>query len=357
MQAVLVLVGVLLLSILAWLTMSDPGSEVRPPDGGSQTAVEGPDDPEAATFDGPVAPKQPTEDPTYTGPPDRVFVSHGASAGTIRGRVVAETWVVWPRGVTLTIEKQAGGEVLQTRGASREEPNFEFEPIPFGNYRLRLQADDCVPQALLLTLSPESTDQHLAVPLIPAARLLGTVKDATGQAVGGLPVVAVRRPEQPGFRSVPSTTLSLEDGSFAIEGLRPGTYDVMAGNQLTPFGEPHVAYIKDQAGEAWVALEVPPLGRALVTVDFLDGEEARARDWRLVRVQADATAGEARGFSLSVNLDAEGIARFPALPPGDYAFTAYGGPYRRVLRSGAVVAGLEVQVTVPLRGLATGGPR
>ncbi|MGB0684745.1 MAG: hypothetical protein ACPGQD_00940, partial [Planctomycetota bacterium] len=76
-----------------------------------------------------------------------------------------------------------------------------------------------------------------------------------------------------------------------------------------------------------------------------------------VRVQADATAGEARGFSLSMNLDAEGLARFPALPPGDYAFTAYGGPYRRVLRSGAVVAGQEVQVTVPLRGLATGGPR
>lgn len=357
-SVVLLGLGLVLLGLTAWLVMGTPGPQKLPNQDQLHGAEADWQDPASGEFDGPVAPLLgPDEEVVYQGPPDRVFVSHGASNGTIRGRVVAENWVVWPHAIRLTLEKQESREVVQERGANPEDPNFEFDPVPFGSYRLRLQADDCLDQAFLLTLSAESTDHHMAVPLIPSGRIVGRTQSALGEPVGGLPVVAIRRPDKPGHRSVPHTGLSEANGDFRVDGLQPGTYDVMAGNQLRPLGEVHVAHLATQASEAWVTLEVPPLGRAAITLEFKDGDKALERDWKMLRVQADATAGDGRGFSLSLPLQEDGTVHFPALPPGDYAFTAYGGPYRRTMRRGAVVAGQEVSVQIPVRALATGGKR
>jgi len=357
----LLLLAALLLLVLSWITFGGPDSAPTA-DGGQAPSVDEshPPQPSAAgEFDGPVAPLMgPQQETVFQGPPDRVYVSSGASAGTVRGRVVAENWVVWPHALELALESQASGEVLQRRGANQEEPNFEFDPVPFGDYRLRLIADDCLDQALLLTLSAQSTDQHLAVPLIPAAKLLGHVQDTLGQGVPGLPVIAVRRPDKPGHRSVPFQGLTEENGDFTLHGLQPGTYDVMAGSQLQPLGTPQVAHLLDQAGEAWVTLEVPPLGSALITIDFKDGDTARERDSALLRVQAVADgAGSGPGLQLSLPLTADGSVRFPALPPGTYSFTAYGGPYRRTMRHGTVAAGVELQLSIPMRSLTESKPR
>ncbi len=300
---------------------------------------------EGAEFVGPDTAAQGT--PRESGPlapPDRVYVSSGATEGTIRGRVLLQKGLEWPDAVTLELRLQGEKRVIQVRGVRPEDPNFEFSPQRFGDYRLSVHADGGKDYAVLLTLSERSPDLYQQLALEPDAKVLGIVRDTSGKAAAGVQITVLPWTDPP-RGGIPTLGRSDAEGHFTIGGLGPGDYEVYAGNLQYPLSKPTRILISPSAREAWVELEVAPLGSATITL--LD--EAGGNNLEVVRVQATlmAKAGE-RGYSISVAADASGVARFPGLPTGDYAFQAYGGVFRRTSRNVTVLPGNDATLAIPL---------
>lgn len=268
--------------------------------------------------------------------------------GVVQGRVTAANWVVWPAGIEIRLLSQEDGTQIGLAGPSEEAPRFRFERVPFGHYRLTIQAPECVEQSLLVTISAEQRDQFLAVPLIPAASIVGTVRDEVGKPVAKMPVAALFHSDAPGRSQVPRVATTDEQGNYRITGLRDGQWEVYVGSGRHPLSEVKVLGISREAPEAWADFVVPVMGSAAVVVDFLDGPEVAAEDWKSMKIQAVLQGGE-RGFNESLPLRADGSAYFPALPEGTYQFVAFGGPYRRVMREAAVAPEVPAKVTIPMR--------
>ena len=268
--------------------------------------------------------------------------------GVVQGRVTSAKWFAWPAGIELKLTDQADGALIAFTGASEELPRFRFEDVPYGNYRLTITAPECVEQSLLLTVSAEQRDQFLAVPLVAAASITGTVRDSFGKPVAQIPVAAIFHSTAPGRNQVPFVAKTDEEGNFRITGLRDGEWEVYVGSGRNPLSEVKILGISREAPEAWADFVIPQMGTAVVTVDFLDGEEAAAEDWKSMKVQAVLQGGE-RGYNESFPLRIDGTVRFSALPHGDYQFVAFGGPYRRVMRKATVTLGQPTKVTIPMR--------
>lgn len=342
--AVLVLGGALLL-----LLYPQPDDD---PDGGTgagNPAAEGTNPtgsgPDAAEFVGPdTAPGVTPRESGPLAPPDRAYVSSGATEGTIRGRVLLQKGLEWPAAVTLELRLQGEKRVLQVRGVRAEEPNFEFPPQPFGDYRLSVHADGCKDYAVLLTLSDRAPDLYQQLALEPDAKVLGIVRDTSGKPAAGVQITVLPWTDPP-RGGIPSLGRTDSEGRFTVGGLGPGDYEVYAGNLQYPLSEAKRILISPTAREGWVELEVAPLGSATITL--LD--EAGGNDLEVVRVQATlkANAGE-RGYIISVAADADGVARFLGLPTGDYAFQAYGGVFRRTSRNVTVLPGSDATLSIPL---------
>ena len=278
-------------------------------------------------------------------PPDRAYISSGATQGTIRGRVLLAPGNDWPRTTTLVLTPQDEDRVLELVSVGADQHDFRFRPVPFGSYRLRVEADGFQGYAVLLTLSDQTTDVYQQLVLEPDARVYGTVRDAAGAPLVGLPVTVMAITEPP-RSGVPRSTRSVVEGAYEVRGLPPGDYEVFPGSYAYPLGEAQRIRITAGAREGWADLVAPTPGSAVITL--LD--EAGDNDLAVVRVEATmVTTGNARGYSESTTADAEGIARFPALPPGDYRFQAFGGPFRRTAQPAAVVAGRETRLEIPLQ--------
>jgi len=282
--------------------------------------------------------------------PNRDALSYQPKFGVIGGRVVAANWVIWPRSITLSLTPQAGGDAIATAPASEEDPTFTFERIPFGEYTLKLTAPECLDQNLLLTLSVEQNNHFFAVAVVPAASVVGYVRDEQGEPVAHIPVAAVFRSHRPGASQVPLTASTDKDGRFRISGLRDGEFNIYVGSFRNPLSELKVIGISREAPEAYVEFTVKKMGSATVTVNFLDGPQTAQKDWRTMRVQATRTE-KGLGFSESLALREDGTVVFTSLPPGDYSFSAYGGPYRKVMRSATVHVETQSFVTIPMRSL------
>ncbi len=307
-----------------------------------------------------LPPPSPQPQPSLPAPPpqagelenqaqtQRSTVIQPPSHGSVRGRVVAEDWVIWPPGIELQLVPQAGGPPLQTLGVSSDHPRFAFEKVPLDHYRLILTAPDCLKQSLLLTVSADQPDQFFAVPLQPAASIVGQVVDADGRPVAHIPVAARFHSTALGASQVPITTSTGVDGRFKISGLRDGEFEVYVGTFRNPLSEVQIIGISRNAPEAWVSFTVGPMGSATIQINFLDGPEVAATDWRTLRVQA-IRQSEGKGFSESLALKKDGSVHFPALPPGDYSFVAYGGPYRHVGRQATVHADMPLTLSIPMR--------
>ncbi|MGB0951867.1 MAG: hypothetical protein ACPG31_01460 [Planctomycetota bacterium] len=268
--------------------------------------------------------------------------------GVVQGRVTAAKWVTWPSGIELKLSDQEDGKQIALAGPSEEEPRFRFEGVPYGNYRLTIAAPECVEQSLLLTVSAEQRDQFLAIPLVPAASIVGTVKDEFGKPVAQIPVAALFHSDAPGRSQVPYLATTDEEGKYRITGLRDGEWQVFVGSVHHPLSEMKVLGISREAPEAWADFIVPRMGSAKVQVDFLDGADAAKEDWKSMKIQAVLQGGE-RGYNQSLPLRADGSVRFPALPNGEYHFIAFGGSYRRVMRAASVAPDVLAEVTIPMR--------
>ncbi|PCJ52083.1 MAG: hypothetical protein COA70_12990 [Planctomycetota bacterium] len=280
--------------------------------------------------------------------PKRNDLSYQPKFGIIRGRVVAANWVIWPQAITVSLIPQSGGPAIRTAPASEEDPTFNFERVPFDNYTLQLTAAECLDQNLLLTLSAEQNNHFASIGIVPAASVIGLVVDEQGLPVVKIPVAAVFRSDLLGASQVPLMASTDENGQFRISGLRHGEYNIYVGSFRNPLSELKVIGISREAPEAYVSFTVMKMGRATVSVDFLDGPEAAAEDWSAMRIKA-TRVGEGLGFSESLALGKDGDVHFTALPPGNYSFSAYGGPYRKVIRQASVSADLPTAVTIPMR--------
>ena len=280
--------------------------------------------------------------------PVRDDLSYQPKFGIVRGRVVAANWVSWPPAISVSLLPQAGGDAIAMAPASEEAPTFQFERVPFGNYILQLTAAECLEQKLLLTLSPEQNNHFASIAVVPAASVVGVVVDEQGLPVEKIPVAAVLRSNLPGASQVPLTSLTDEHGQFRISGLRDGEFNVYVGSFRNPLSEIKVIGISREAPEAYVSFTVTKMGSATVVIDFLDGAEAAAEDWRTMRVLA-TRSGEGLGFSESLAVMEDGKVYFTALPPGNYTFSAYGGPYRKVIRQASINPDSPTTITIPMR--------
>lgn len=320
------------------------------PDSGTGAEAGGPG---AGTFEGDprVATGGTPRDPNVVHPPDRVYVSSGTTEGLIRGRVLLLPGLEWPRTVTLTLSTQGEGTMLQVLSAGEESTDFRFDPVPFGDYRLAVSADGFQDHAHLLTVSDRTPDLYQQVVLEPDARAIGVVRDVQGRPVVDVPVTVIPWTEPP-RSGVPRTARTVAEGAYEISGLAPGEYEVFPGTLRHPLGDAKRILITPSAREGWAELVVPELGAARVTLV----DEAGGNDLSEVRVQATLRGEPGRpGYTESVTADADGAARFPALPPGDYAFQAYGGVFRRTGGNATVHAGAEAEVTIALLPFRDGG--
>jgi len=326
-------------------------------DAGAPRFTDPADGPRPGTYDPDQAVPE-IQGPVQVGvvPPDRAYVSSGATEGTIRGRVLVSPGSDWPATVTLTLAPQDESRTLQLISVAAAEPDFRFRAVPFGSYRLRVQADGFQDYAVLLTLSDSTTDLYQQLPLQPDARAFGTVRDTEGRPVVGVAVTVLPVTDPP-RSGIPRTARSGEDGAYEVRGLPPGDYEIFPGTLAYPLGESARILITASAREGWADLEAPAMGSALVKLVLEGGDEEQA-DWSSVRVEAARVGGGAGlGWTESVAVAADGTASFPALPPGDYRFQAYGGSFRRVMRPATVLTGRQTDVEVPVRPFGREGGR
>lgn len=274
--------------------------------------------------------------------------------GSVRGKVHADSWVEWPPSILVELSLQDTGQVFHSQGVNQEEPDFNFPQVEFGNYRLTLTATGALETNVLLTISPTSSNQHMYLPLQPAASVHGVVRNAEGQPVAEIQVTAILRSETAGRYHEPLVALTDAAGAYFIGGLRPGReYDVFVGTFGNPVGATKAVGVSKYAPDAWADFEIPMMGRAVITIDFADGKEVRDEFGKVLRVLAQKEGGE-KGYSQSVALSDSWQALFPALPPGEYSFSVYGGSFRRVIKSAGVSSQYETALTIAVHHLGKG---
>ena len=145
--------------------------------------------------------RAPPWEPGVVLPPDSTVRSGAApTSAIIRGRVVAASWVLWPRRAVVVLTRQADGAEVARAEPSQESPDFRFDQVPFGDYRLRLEASEFEELVMLISASQSAPDMYQTMPLTPAASVRGRVKDAQGELVPDIFVTVEPRladPRQP----------------------------------------------------------------------------------------------------------------------------------------------------------------
>ncbi len=350
----LALMGLLLLALgLIWSSGATTAPRARadaavaPPPAAASTA------PGALTRPEDLEPRPERWQPAGVLPPDSPFRAGVApTSAVVRGRVVLPRWAAWPRRATVILARQEDGREFGRAIATEQEPEYRFSEVPFGDYRLRLEADEFEPLALLLTASVASPDHYQTLLLTPAASVAGRVLDAGGAPVADIGVCVELRPQSPTDLVLPLEGRTAADGSFRIPGLAAGEYDVYPGAARAPVGARHSVFVGPGAPQAWADLQVSGLGAAQVRLEDL--ERAGLAGVKVV-AQMTRPAGEIPSYVETRAPGEDGVARFPWLPPGEYGFTAYGGAFRRIVRESTVRAGETAEVQVPLRPAPRGG--
>ena len=345
----LLIPGLLLLLLLVggWILVPKPSNpsnsspnELQPSSVG--TSSSSPEELEVVTLEGEAR------------PPRTVREIQPPTIGSVRGKVHSESWVEWPRSILVELSLQATGQVLHSQGVNQEDPEFSFPKVDFGDYRLTLTAEGMLETNVLLTLSANSANQNMYLPLQPAASVHGTVRDTNGKPVQEIQVTAILRSEVAGRYHEPLTATTDAQGHYRIHGLRPNReYDVFVGTFGNPIGATKTVGVSKFAPEAWSDFEIPPMGRAVITIDFADGNAVRDEFGKSLRVLAQKEGGD-RGYSQSLPLSEDWTATFPALPPGQYSFSVYGGAFRRMIRSAGVSSAYETTLTIPVHHLGKG---
>lgn len=337
----LVLVAGALLLVPGPAPAPDPARE---PDSGAQPDAASPGtltDPSSAGA------REPIWEPGAVLPPDSTVRAGAApTSAIVRGRVVAANWVTWPRHMTVVLARQSDGAELARAEPTQEAPDFRFEEVPFGDYRLRLQASEFEELVMLLSANASAPDLFQTLPLTPAASVRGRVKDAQGATVPDILVTVELRAADPRTPVLPIEGRTDAAGEFRIAGLRQGEYEVYPGAARSAVGPAVSVFVGPGAPEAWADLQVSSLGTATVVLEDLESAGLAGVS---VQAQMISPAGSVGAYRETRAPGADGTVIFRWLPPGEYGFTAFGGAFRRTLRKGTVRADAAVEVRIPLR--------
>ncbi|KAA3607208.1 MAG: carboxypeptidase regulatory-like domain-containing protein [Planctomycetota bacterium] len=268
----------------------------------------------------------------------------GSGQTIVRGQVVAPTWTEFPNQIQIELLPQNGSEEpLFWTTLGGQERRFRFEPVPYGDWKLRMAAAGFETMVHLLTTSEKSPDQHVLLQLRLANKLQGKVVDARGAPVPGVVVTARATSKDPHRRTLPLRGISDDQGKFEISNLQPGSYQVHAGPYASALGETREIYVAN--GEAWVELSIPVIGRAQVRLlDTVSGKPLAG-----IKVSAQQDARGAPAHMDSGTSTADGLVVFPHLLPGEYTFSAFGTGYRRTLRRATVNPDGLTQVEIRLQ--------
>lgn len=345
----LVLGGILLLAAALLLAPAPPAGPELPgsPPPEAPVAEVGPG---ALTDPNSAGVRTPDWEPGVVLPPDSTIRSGvPPTAAIVRGRLVAAQWVAWPRRALVVLARQSDGAEVARAEPSQEEPEFRFENVPFGDYRLRLEASEFEDLVMLISASASAPDLYQTLPLTPAASVRGRVRDREGRPVPEILVTVQPRVADPRQPALPVEGRTDAAGEFRLPGLRPGEYEVYAGAARSPVGPAVNVFLGAGAPEAWADLEVTDLGSARVILEDLDQAGLTGVS---VQAQLLTPAGAIGAYRETRAAAAGGNVDFRWLPPGEYGFTAFGGAFRRTLRMGTVRAGAAVEVCIPLRPAA-----
>lgn len=342
----LALLGVLLLAAALLLA---PGPAPGPDPAPLPAAAEPQDATGPGTLTDPssAGAREPIWEPGAVLPPDSTVRAGAApTSAIVRGRVVAANWVTWPRRTVVVLARQSDGAEFARAEPTQEAPDFRFEEVPFGDYRLRLEASEFEELVMLLSASAAAPDLFQTLPLTPAASVRGRVRDAAGVPVPDILVTVELRAADPRTPVLPIEGRTDAAGEFRIPGLRQGEYDVYPGAARSAVGATVAVFVGPGAPEAWADLEVSGLGSAMVVLEDL---ESAGFTGVSVQAQMLSPAGAVGAYRETRAPGADGSVAFRWLPPGEYGFTAFGGAFRRTLRKGTVRAEAAVEVRIPLR--------
>jgi hypothetical protein len=289
-----------------------------------------------ATYEGPNRPADP--------------ILRIPTTGTIRGRVTSEEWAMWPSEVVIELLNRKNNELIRSYACRRGENKFVFDNLDFGKYRLRLVGDRILPFAIDASISASNPHLIQNLSLKNSASVTGYVHDTAGNPAADVQIVAQFQHKIEGYYSPPLITNTNESGYFEIQGLRPGQHQVYVGAEKSPLSKVEKINISENAPQAYLQFTINQFGTASIKVKIINTNSGvdHASEYKKVRVSAERLGSEPK-FLLSVELNQDGVAHFNALPPGRYAFTAYGGGYRRTIQSASIVTSQNTGTTIQLR--------
>ncbi|MFT7516252.1 MAG: hypothetical protein ACI84O_000025 [Myxococcota bacterium] len=287
-----------------------------------------------AIYDGPATPAQPfLRVPTH---------------GTIRGRVSSAKWAMWPSEVVVELILLQDNSVVAKYGCHREENNFIFENVKFGDYRLRLSGDSVQRFEINVHLDVDSANIFQAMALRNTASISGIVHDTAGNVAVNVQVVARFQHDSPGHFSAPLIANTDSKGNFTIIGVRPGLHKVFVGSEYSPLSEVQLLNVSENSPDAWAQFTINQFGTASVYLNISNAADDQAKEFSKLRVSAERLSSDPK-FQLSITVNENGVAQFNALPPGRYSFTAYGGSYRRTHYTASVLEGKNSDVKITVR--------
>jgi protocatechuate 3,4-dioxygenase beta subunit len=249
---------------------------------------------------------------------------------------------------------------------SKADGSYELEGLRGGKYKLNASADSFPgPEEPIEVEVPEGGVIAVDIRLDPAGSVSGEVVDTAGKPVARVTVSAREATGRRRFQYWGSSgrTMTRDDGTFTLDGLRPGSYRVVAsrdawwGDELRAPGKTD----DDVQGEK-VEVAGGRTARARIVVESQSGViSGRVVDGKGVAVsdafldaerESDAAGASAGGATRSMRwswrrdpvlTDTEGRFRIEKLSPGRYTVRAY-----RKGGGEAIAEGVAVDSTITM---------
>ncbi len=252
----------------------------------------------------------------------------------VRGRLSWPAWASVPAAIPIHFSLQNAPAQIRTT-TTDPHGNFSLAKIAPGNWRVAVELPGFQPLAVLFTFEPGSSP-HILLSLRAATAIRGQVRNALGQPIPGVLVTAMPVVADPTIAAIPLTGPCDTQGNFLIDGARPGSWRLHPGPPRSPLGDSVAIELTEV--EVRVDLLIRPTGRAVATVVTL-GTEVGVPQIRVLAELQSRSAGQSHSEAVATN--PQGIALFPALPPGQYTFSALaGGRIGRVVRATVTLDGV-----------------